>query len=409
MKLRNLMYATMIACAFASCSKDDVPNPDNGQETKGTVLSVKFDAPLATKADGDIDEKIENLSMFVFSNGVLEVIGTSKEDNSKIAEAEVSLSDKNVLLVANSKSEISFPAGTSYETVIKALNLDYSFESTENGSLSMNSKLYTGLTITPNKVNCLGFNELPNGSVYVGGIEEAKAKQLVKMYRNVAKVVLTSVKTKETPSSQTWSAYKEPQLDIENVYILQAKKNTKLVPADASEYGATESDATFLCGSNFNNYEDDDMYPLVSAEEYAGYNIANTDMWTAVTKAGITPNLPFYVYENTDDTYKTLLVVAGKFSYLNQQNERTYVEGTRYYPVAIGHTNAQFSDAAKELLKLRSIEDEMAGVYRNLQYNVNLTIVGPGYQRPTGGGDPTMLESQVEVVAYGDVNQDVEI
>ncbi len=25
MKLRNLMYATMIACAFASCSNDDVP------------------------------------------------------------------------------------------------------------------------------------------------------------------------------------------------------------------------------------------------------------------------------------------------------------------------------------------------------------------------------------------------
>ena len=30
MKLRNLMYATMIACAFASCSNDDVPTPDNG-------------------------------------------------------------------------------------------------------------------------------------------------------------------------------------------------------------------------------------------------------------------------------------------------------------------------------------------------------------------------------------------
>ena len=30
MKLRNLMYATMIACAFASCSKDDVI--DNGPD-----------------------------------------------------------------------------------------------------------------------------------------------------------------------------------------------------------------------------------------------------------------------------------------------------------------------------------------------------------------------------------------
>ena len=47
MKLRNLMYATMIACAFASCSNDDVPTPDQGgANAEGTVLSVKFDAPL---------------------------------------------------------------------------------------------------------------------------------------------------------------------------------------------------------------------------------------------------------------------------------------------------------------------------------------------------------------------------
>lgn len=44
MKLRNLMYATMIACAFASCSNDDVPTPDQGgANAEGTVLSVKFE------------------------------------------------------------------------------------------------------------------------------------------------------------------------------------------------------------------------------------------------------------------------------------------------------------------------------------------------------------------------------
>ena len=59
MKLRNLMYATMIACSFASCSNYDLPTPDQGgANAEGTVLSVKFDAPLATKADGSIDEKI---------------------------------------------------------------------------------------------------------------------------------------------------------------------------------------------------------------------------------------------------------------------------------------------------------------------------------------------------------------
>ena len=52
MKLRNLMYATMIACAFASCSNDDVPTPDNGNPDAegGTSLTVKFDKAADTKA-----------------------------------------------------------------------------------------------------------------------------------------------------------------------------------------------------------------------------------------------------------------------------------------------------------------------------------------------------------------------
>lgn len=166
-----------------------------------------------------------------------------------------------------------------------------------------------------------------------------------------------------------------------------------------------------MSGKDFGRLDyDDDLYILSAADEYNGYNVPNSDeLWATVTNTGVTTNLPFYVYENTNDDYKTLLVVAGQFSYLNQSGVRTSVPGTRYYPIAIGHTEAQFSDRAKELLALRSINDGMAGVYRNLQYNVTLTVVGPGYDRPTGGGDPTVLEAQVEVVAYGDVNQDVEM
>ena len=45
MKLRNLMYATMIACAFASCSNDDVPPPENGKTDAhgGTRLPEMID------------------------------------------------------------------------------------------------------------------------------------------------------------------------------------------------------------------------------------------------------------------------------------------------------------------------------------------------------------------------------
>ena len=78
MKLRNLMYATMIACAFASCSNDDVvPAPDQGGvNNDGTTLSLQIEAPALTKAD---DAQINSLSMLVFDiNGQLEAIGKKK-------------------------------------------------------------------------------------------------------------------------------------------------------------------------------------------------------------------------------------------------------------------------------------------------------------------------------------------
>ena len=85
MKIRNLMYATMIACAFASCSNDDVPTPDNGNPDAqgGTSLTVKFDKAADTKASGDIT----SLSMLVFNvDGKLEVVGTkvNAERKSKV-------------------------------------------------------------------------------------------------------------------------------------------------------------------------------------------------------------------------------------------------------------------------------------------------------------------------------------
>lgn len=65
MKLRNLMYATMIACAFASCSNDDVPTPDNGNPDVegGTSLALKIDQPTTKAGGGDI----RNLTVLVFN------------------------------------------------------------------------------------------------------------------------------------------------------------------------------------------------------------------------------------------------------------------------------------------------------------------------------------------------------
>ena len=60
--------------------------------------------------------------------------------------------------------------------------------------------------------------------------------------------------------------------------ILQAKKSTKLVPVDASEYGTTECDNVSCLVKNFGNLDyDDDLYILSAADEYNGYNVPNSD------------------------------------------------------------------------------------------------------------------------------------
>ena len=123
----------------------------------------------------------------------------------------------------------------------------------------------------------------------------------------------------------------------------------------------------------------------------------------------------FYVYENTDLNNRTLLVVKGDFSYKTSDTGRK-IESDRYYTIALGKDfDVVTSDGnvASELLTLREVtagdNGKYNGLYRNLQYNLTLTVTGPGYQTPGGGGDPTTLDVQCVVVPFGQVNQEVEI
>ena len=69
MKLRNLLFGTMIACAFVACSNDDDPTPDNGNggnEPVGTSLEVFTKSPVASKADPSNADAINSLTLVVF-------------------------------------------------------------------------------------------------------------------------------------------------------------------------------------------------------------------------------------------------------------------------------------------------------------------------------------------------------
>lgn len=426
MKLRNLMYATMIACAFASCSNDDVPTPDNGNPDAegGTSLTVKFDKAADTKASGDIT----SLSMLVFNaDGKLEVVGTKattpavEEGSDAVAHAELTAGVKEVALIANyivpTTGEQSLIGKTKAE-VFAALNKTFDSELEVEGTLTMNSKIYTGVVVAAEKNNVFGFATAPAGYVNVEGLTDTDLKSPVKLYRNVAKVVLNKISTKMAENSNK-PRYSDPQLVLKEIFILQGHKKTNLIGENWGQYATTNVDDEWCSAYAHTDEwtEKDDLYTLVENPIVP----ENTPSWIKTTITGTVTTLnayetanSFYVYENTDLDNRTLLVVKGDFSYKINDTDRK-IESDRYYTIALGENfqvSAGESNVASELLALRGVTEndgKYNGLYRNLQYDLTLTVTGPGYQTPGGGGDPTTLDVQCVVVPFGQVNQDVEI
>lgn len=423
MKLRNLMYATMIACAFASCSNDDVPTPDNGNPDAqgGTSLTVKFDKAADTKAAGDIT----SLSMLVFdADGKLEVVGTKattpavEEGSDAVAHAVLTAGVKEVALIANYTVSADLKGKTKTE-VFAVLNKTFDSELEADAALTMNSKIYTGVVVAAEKKNVFGFATAPSGYVNVEGLTGTDLTSPVKLYRNVAKVVLNKISAR-VATNQDKPKYSDPQLKLKEIFILQGHKKTNLMGENWGQYATTNVDDEWYSAYAHTDEwtEKDDLYTLVENPTVP----EDTPSWIKTTITGTVTTLnayetanSFYVYENTDLDNRTLLVVKGDFSYKISDTGRK-TESNRYYTIALGKDfDVATSDGnvASELLTLRGVtagdNGKYNGLYRNLQYNLTLTVTGPGYQTPGGGGDPTTLDVQCVVVPFGQVNQDVEI
>ena len=155
------MYATMIACAFASCSNDDVPTPDNGNPDVegGTSLALKIDQPTTKAGGGDI----RNLTVLVF-NGAgtndikLEKKATVEEEGTdEVLQTKLTPGNKTVLVLANAKDEVATfnEETTSYQNVLDATT-KFELYSETDGDFSMNSKAYE-VTLKANVTNYLGY------------------------------------------------------------------------------------------------------------------------------------------------------------------------------------------------------------------------------------------------------------
>lgn len=427
MKLRNLMYATMVACAFASCSNDEGIDDNGGKTPEGATaqLEVKITAPSISKA-GDVDESatIESLGVLVFdvaSNKLetkgIDVSGKAGEGKSVVADG-LTAGQKKVLVLANMKNKMqSYTTSTTLDDVLADTQAFSADE--KDGSLSMNSQVYT-VTVKAGVINFLGYGSTNPSDDPDNNYLTQAGEQPVKLYRNVARIVLKSIKVTAKEEK-----YENAKFTVNRVFVLHANKNTKVATTEPwgttmpavltylngctnPEYagwvsfmtGKTEKQA-YLRGDNY-----EDAVALGFSNTITGQSLTYNQLWEPKDQN-------FYVYENTSTDLYTLLVVEGKLEYGEVTGDKAE---NRFYSVAIGKDGIKGINEATGVYSVPSGFDGhrdggLTGAVRNIQYNVELQVAGPGYTTPFGpdAKDDTSLDVQVEVVNFGAVNQNVTI
>lgn len=426
MKLKNFMFATMIACAFASCSEDDVPTP-------GTEPVVEADATLAVRVegldvtksasipDGKTDASISSLHVYVFNSaGALEVVGEADNaqlTTNEVLQTSVTAGAKKVIVIANHTKQTPATVAELCSTTLTYSENEY------NGNLSMNSQVFD-LTIQAGKTNCLGYSddEVSGKANAVQAVNTTGGTTVttaaVPLYRNVAKIKLASIAMKNDSEMK----YPNATFQLDSVFVLHARKTSSL--ATVAPWGATTTTGS-LNGVPNNWYaawvakmigqDKIKNYMTADYEPYTGGVLGDNEFRTnkTVSSTAITKVDSFYVYENAINKTNltaadtTLLVVSGKFLPEGDNTVNKDAIETSYYTVAVGIDGVDNINS----LNTASGRTNLEGVLRNMEYQISLTIAGPGYETPFGPRqeDKTFLDVKCVVVRFGEVKQSVEI
>lgn len=414
MKLKNLLFATMFACAFASCSSDDDPVIDNGggEEAADATLEIQIKTPSTTKTVMPSDDaKINSLQLVVFgTDGKVAYLGTDagKAGENVSVKTNVKAGVQEVLVLANANANIE----VGQTTKVQVLDMEKLFttENAENG-FSMNSRIFT-VDVAAGKTNYVGYQESELGTDIRDGVATILDTNPVKLYRNVAKIVLKTVRI--SPDIDT-KRYPNATLNIKSAFLLHAHTKTKI--ASSTEWGAINIPGAYLNGSSNADYgkwvdymkDKKEIYPYIQTSIYNTEVAYKTDF---DSEASITNGATeFYAYENTEakNEYRTLLVVEADFNYKPDGNEKPVTSGGRFYPIPVGYDGSDFAGIGSDFNGLRG--GQLEGLLRNLEYNVELDVKGPGYTTPFGpqGDEDTFLDVQVKVVEFGKVKQSTEI
>lgn len=395
MKLKNFMFATMIACAFASCSEDDaVIDNGTGPVTKGDVnFTIQVDASNLAKTKAALpsagydpatnltltgEDAIKNITLVVFnSTGAYLAHATSSTADTK----ELSVEGLNpgaiqFMVLANMTIADNTIKGFSAASIKEhgiVVNKDKAFDVTEG--LPMSSALTTTTLVSGDNFYGYTTDEI----TAKGGGTQLSATKL-NLVRNVARVEIEDVKLDMAKSDYSSGS---ATFQFTGVRIDSTANKAKIggVDASASYVSYSATDYSYL----------GDFSTSIAAVTQTNFS----SLTAAITANPI--KAYYYVLAKTQKGVEkpTTLVVEGKFSLSGAKKATTgdqvynlaTTEGI--YPVVIGVSGLAAAD--------------QFNIVNNKVYRITLLVAGPG--RTTNGDERAKFFVNCKVADWTSVSQ----
>ena len=452
-ELRNLLFGTMIACAFAACSNEDdpipsvdpTPTPEAGTADL-TIVVKNLTKSTQTKANGDENAKegeatIYNLFVALYNEDgtFLQVsdLAVNKDEESTDSNNEIKFeglkagASYRALAFANVPMEALTATANSFE-----LTSDYYVLSGEGANgLPMSSGISPVFTLAEGE-NYYGYSNTTGGN----SIESGKPLGLI---RNVARAELSALSLDMSQKYKSGTIKFVPK----DVFVLHGRKKANVADQSISNtawfnlpdkvwgnIAATYETANgddYYSGTNSSN-SFGRFAGTVDATNYikalSTAETTYTQNWdgTAITGSKaitLANSLYFYVLPNDQTkaareqedpeeegqafvldktTLASELVISGEVyikAIMNDNTSWTFGEEStpvlRYWPIKIGIDG------------LDSEDTYYGQVHRNVVYNISATIAGNGYADPTlPKGDPTAdLFVKTMVMNWGTATQ----
>lgn len=441
MNLKTVFSVLFIAVGLFSCSDDHVidenPEPEIVYDATLSVVLKHDTTKVKTKANATLpyDKNfVSKLSIAVFQRDKL--VQFQEAENKKgiyeLSEIKVPSGAVKIIVLANTDIEKNLKSANAdlslYEECVSELSREkYGYLSMSSGILEYDLRAgHNYIGYGQNK----GIITVNHGEAPVSGVELEGSP--IKLIRNVARIFLYQLKL--NPKDE-YKGHKNVVFTLKEIFLTNVKGYSKCiwkrvgdnttVEVDSSNPNVVEAMFWQAGGSigqmaedvyavrsfnyNFFNHPKDlddynDLYPQTNHRwdffmtSNAGKDFpshipgSNKDEMILTSDAsrtnigyggGFPIGVDFFVYENTDETRPTALVIKGDYSYC-PKNEGEYetIEDT-YYTIVINEKglSAKFEEDGKSDNVIG--HDEVANYIRqNTEYCIYATVVGPGSKKP---------------------------